>query len=117
MFQDLRYRGFEASPLQGTAQGLAVYQNGVRVNEAFGDTVNWEVIPQTAIARLDLWSNNPVFGLNALGGAINVIMKKRFSPGRAKRPHWKAALTGMAWRRCNMALTKAISVSMRASKA
>jgi len=33
--QDLRYRGFVASPIQGTPQGLAVYQNGIRVNEAF----------------------------------------------------------------------------------
>src|SRR6516225_3585027 len=33
---DLRYRGFTASPLQGTPQGLAVYMQGIRVNEAFG---------------------------------------------------------------------------------
>jgi iron complex outermembrane receptor protein len=79
MFQDLRYRGFDASPLQGTPQGLAVYQNGVRLNEAFGDTVNWDAIPETAIARMDLWSSNPVFGLNALGGAINVVMKNGFT--------------------------------------
>ena len=45
MFQDLRFHGFEASPLQGTPQGIAVYQNGVRLNEAFGDTVNWDAIP------------------------------------------------------------------------
>jgi iron complex outermembrane receptor protein len=79
MFQDLRFHGFEASPLQGTAQGLAVYQNGVRLNEAFGDTVNWDAIPQTAIARLDVWSANPVFGLNALGGAVNMVMKNGFT--------------------------------------
>jgi iron complex outermembrane receptor protein len=79
MFQDVRYRGFEASPLQGRSEGLAVYENGVRLNEAFGDTVNWDAIPETAISRMDLWSNNPVFGLNALGGAINVIMKDGFS--------------------------------------
>ncbi|MDB5739136.1 MAG: TonB-dependent receptor, partial [Alphaproteobacteria bacterium] len=78
LFQNLRYRGFDASPLQGTPQGLAVYQNGVRLNEAFGDTVNWDSIPQTAIARLDLWSSNPVFGLNALGGSVNLTMKDGF---------------------------------------
>jgi len=41
-FQDLRYRGFAASPLQGTPQGLAVYVNGMRVTEqdlAPGDQV------------------------------------------------------------------------------
>ena len=79
MFQDLRVHGFEASPLQGVAQGLAVYQNGVRLNEAFGDTVNWDAIPETAIARMDVWSNNPVFGLNALGGAVNLVMKNGFT--------------------------------------
>ncbi len=30
----------------GTPQGLAVYQNGVRINEVFGDTVNWDLIPE-----------------------------------------------------------------------
>jgi iron complex outermembrane receptor protein len=78
LFQDVRFHGFEASPLQGVPQGLAVYQNGMRLNEAFGDTVNWDAVPQTAIAKLDLWSANPVFGLNALGGAVNVVMKNGF---------------------------------------
>jgi iron complex outermembrane receptor protein len=79
MFQDLRFHGFEASPLQGIAQGVAVYQNGVRLNEAFGDTVNWDAIPQSAIARMDVWTSNPVFGLNALGGAVNLVMKSGFT--------------------------------------
>jgi iron complex outermembrane receptor protein len=79
MFQNLRYHGFDASPLQGTPQGMAVYQNGMRLNEAFGDTVNWDAIPATAIARMDLWSSNPVFGLNALGGSVNILMKDGFT--------------------------------------
>src|SRR6476661_5304740 len=33
------YRGFAASPLQGRPQGLAVYLNGMRFNQPFGDTV------------------------------------------------------------------------------
>jgi iron complex outermembrane receptor protein len=64
--QELSYRGFFASPLQGTPQGIAVYMSGIRFNEAFGDTVNWDLIPTNAIDRSDLWTNNPVFGLNAL---------------------------------------------------
>jgi iron complex outermembrane recepter protein len=76
--QDLRYRGFVASPLQGTPQGLAVYENGIRVNEAFGDTVNWDLIPPQAIYRADVFTNNPVFGLNALGGAVSLQMKNGF---------------------------------------
>jgi iron complex outermembrane receptor protein len=76
--QDVRFRGFAASPLQGTPQGLAVYQNGVRLNETFGDTVNWDLIPRIAIDRADFWTSNPIFGLNALGGAVNLQMKTGF---------------------------------------
>jgi iron complex outermembrane recepter protein len=76
---DLRYRGFTASPLQGTPQGLAVYMQGIRVNEAFGDTVNWDLIPNIAVGRADVWTNNPAFGLNALGGAISFQMKDGFT--------------------------------------
>ncbi|HMH50581.1 MAG TPA: TonB-dependent receptor [Candidatus Acidoferrum sp.] len=76
--QEIRYRGFAASPLQGRPQGLAVYMNGIRINEAFGDTVNWDLVPTNAIQRVDVWSSNPVFGLNALGGAISLQMKNGF---------------------------------------
>jgi iron complex outermembrane receptor protein len=79
LFQNFSYHGFAASPLQGTPQGLAVYQNGVRLNEAFGDTVNWDAIPKLAVASLDVWSANPVFGLNAIGGAVNMMMKNGFT--------------------------------------
>src|SRR6185312_6416844 len=46
---DINYHGFTASPLVGTPEGLSVYVDGVRVNESFGDTVNWDLIPQSAI--------------------------------------------------------------------
>ncbi len=77
--RDLNYRGFTASPVIGTPQGLAVYQNGVRINEVFGDTVNWDLIPDVAVHRLSLVPNNPVYGLNALGGAISIEMKNGFT--------------------------------------
>jgi outer membrane receptor protein involved in Fe transport len=76
---NVEFRGFVASPVAGTPQGLAVYQNGVRVNEAFGDTVNWDLIPTTAIKSVSVVTNNPAFGLNALGGAVNVQMKDGFN--------------------------------------
>jgi iron complex outermembrane receptor protein len=76
---DILYRGFEASPVLGTPQGLAVYQNGVRINEAFGDTVNWDLFPDIAVSRVDIVSANPLFGLNALGGAVSVTMKNGFT--------------------------------------
>ncbi len=72
---DLQFRGFTASPLQGLPQGLAVYQNGMRINESFGDTVNWDLIPMIALDMLNLTSSNPVFGFNALGGAVALEMK------------------------------------------
>lgn len=76
---DLLYRGFDASPVLGTPQGLAVYQNGVRINEAFGDTVNWDLIPSIAINQVTLVSSSPLYGLNALGGAVSVTMKNGFT--------------------------------------
>ena len=76
---DLSYRGFDATAVSGTPIGLAVYQNGVRINEAFGDTVNWELIPENAIDRTAIIAGNPIFGLNALGGAVTVTMKNGFT--------------------------------------
>ena len=76
---DLFYRGFDASRISGTAAGLAVYENGVRINESFGDAVNLDLIPPIALASADVYTNNPIFGLNALGGAINFITKNGFT--------------------------------------
>jgi TonB-dependent Receptor Plug Domain len=77
--RNLDYRGFTASPVPGAVQGLAVYQNGTRINEAFGDVVNWDLIPEMAIARITLMPNNPLFGLNAIGGALSIDMKNGFN--------------------------------------
>ncbi len=76
---DIDYRGFTASPVPGTPEGIAVYQNGTRINEAFGDTVNWDLIPESAVNRMTLAPSNPVYGLNALGGAVSVEMKNGFN--------------------------------------
>src|SRR3984885_12948938 len=57
------YNGFEVSALQGTSQGIAVYTNGIRFNQAFGDTVNWDLIPSVAIGHVNVEGSNPVFGL------------------------------------------------------
>ena len=75
---NVQFRGFVASPVAGTPQGLAVYQNGVRINEAFGDMVNWDLTPTAAIQSVAVVTNNPAFGLNALGGSIDMQMKNGF---------------------------------------
>ena len=76
---NLEFRGYVASPLVGTPQGLAIYQNGVRINEAFSDSINWDLIPTAAIRSATVVTNNPAFGLNALGGAVNLQMKDGFT--------------------------------------
>jgi outer membrane receptor protein involved in Fe transport len=73
---DVNYRGFTASPLLGTPQGLSVFQDGVRINEPFGDVVNWDLVPRGALASLVLMpGSNPMFGLNTLGGALTLQTK------------------------------------------
>jgi outer membrane cobalamin receptor len=73
---DVNYHGFTASPPLGTPEGLSIYVDGVRVNESFGDTVNWDLIPESAISTVTLISgSNPVFGLNTLGGALSIQTK------------------------------------------
>jgi outer membrane receptor protein involved in Fe transport len=75
---DILFRGFTASPVAGTPEGIAVYVNGARFNDAFGDTVNWDLIPPVAIGSVALEAANPVYGLNALGGSLSVRLKNGF---------------------------------------
>ena len=87
---DVQYRGFVGSPLLGLPQGLAVYQDAVRINEPFGDTVNWALIPKSAIDAVFLVpGSNPLFGLNALGGALAIRTKDGFA-----HPGVRASLAG-----------------------
>ena len=73
---DVSFRGFTASPLLGTPQGLSVYVDGVRVNQPFGDVVSWDLVPRSAIGSITLMpGSNPLFGLNTLGGALSVQTK------------------------------------------
>jgi iron complex outermembrane recepter protein len=91
---DLNFRGFSASPLLGTPQGLSVFFDGMRVNEAFGDTVNWDLIPDSAIARVQLLpGSHPAFGLNTLGGAI-ALSSKRGAQEYPEHPGGLVSLTG-----------------------
>lgn len=73
---DVNYRGYTASPILGTPQGLSVYMDGVRLNQPFADVVSWDLIPRIAIAEVALMpGSNPLFGLNTLGGALSLQTK------------------------------------------
>ncbi|MFL9609879.1 TonB-dependent receptor domain-containing protein [Methylobacillus sp. Pita2] len=77
---DVQYRGFTAGPQIGTPQGLSVFFDGIRVNEPFGDVVNWDMIPMNALESFDVFpGSNPIFGLNTLGGALTMKTKDGFN--------------------------------------
>ncbi len=98
---DIYYRGFVASPLMGLPQGISVYLNGVRFNEPFGDTVNWDLIPQGAVDTLSLIpGSNPLFGLNTLGGAVSMKTKTGFSA-----PGHQLEFSAGSWERYSQELT------------
>jgi len=109
---DVNYRGYTASPLLGTPQGLSVYMDGVRLNQPFGDVVSWDLIPRLAIASTTLMpGSNPLFGLNTLGGALAVQTKDgRGYPGTSLQivggaygrravefEHGRSAANGVNW--------------------
>jgi outer membrane receptor protein involved in Fe transport len=103
---NVNFRGFTASPLLGTPQGLSIYQDGVRINEPFGDVVSWDLIPMNALANMSLIpGSNPLFGLNTLGGAISMQTKRgathqggavEFSTGSWDRYNAQAEFGGKA---------------------
>ncbi len=80
---DINYRGFTASPLSGTPQGISVYMDGVRLNQPFGDAVSWDLIPRSAIKSMAMMpGSNPLFGRNTLGGALSLETKDgKSNPG------------------------------------
>ncbi len=96
---DVSFRGFTASALLGTPQGLSVFQDGVRINEAFADVVNWDLLPKNAVASMQLLpGSNPVFGLNTLGGALTIQMKDGF-----RAPGTNASFSGGSFGRYELA--------------
>jgi len=92
---DLTYRGFLGGPLTGSPIGLSVYVDGMRFNDGFGDTINWDLIPQFAISAVDIIpGSNPLFGLNTLGGALAVRTKRGFD-----NPGLELGVSGGSWGR------------------
>lgn len=80
MQNDINFRGYVGGPLLGTAQSIAVYQNGMRINESFGEVVQWDLVPDFATHSMQIFTGgDPIFGQNALGGAITMEMKNGFN--------------------------------------
>ena len=80
MQNDINFRGYVGGPLLGTAQSIAVYQNGMRVNESFGEVVQWDLIPDFAVNNMQIFAGgDPIFGQNAIGGAVTMEMKNGFN--------------------------------------
>ena len=100
---DVNYRGYTASPLLGTPQGVSIYMDGVRLNQPFGDVVSWDLIPRLRDSPKYLMpGSNPLFGLNTLGGALSMQTKDgrgatipgpRFRPAAALDARWGSSNT------------------------
>ena len=85
MQNDINFRGYVAGPLLGSAQAMAIYQNGMRVNESLGEVVQWDLVPDFAINNMQIFTGgDPIFGQNAIGGAISMQMKNGFNFEGAK---------------------------------
>ena len=64
-------RGWTLSPVVGVPQGVSVFLDGVRINEADAQEVNFDLIPTEAIASAAV-VRGPValYGRNSLAGAV-----------------------------------------------
>ena len=100
---DISYRGFDATPVTGTPIGLAVYQNGVRINEAFGDTVNWDLIPENAIDKMTIVAGNPDLRPQRPRRRPQRHDEERLHMARASKPIFAAARSTARRRRFSTA--------------
>jgi iron complex outermembrane recepter protein len=76
-------RGFYSSPVVGLPQGVAVFLDGVRMNEPEASQVNFDLLPMDHIQRIEVLSGNgSLLGRNALGGAINLVTTRGTGPTR-----------------------------------
>ncbi len=81
---NLSSRGFFSSPVVGLPQGVAVFLDGVRMNEPEASQVNFDLLPMDHINRIEILSGNgSLLGRNALGGAINLVTARGTGPPSA----------------------------------
>ena len=90
-------RGFNASP----APSVAVFVDGVRVNEPNFRQINFHLIPLRSVERVEIHPGpNTLFGQNALAGIIHVTTKRG---GADKASAEVGAASGSNGRRDNWA--------------
>jgi iron complex outermembrane recepter protein len=78
-------RGFYSSPVVGLPQGVAVFLDGVRMNEPEASQINFDLLPMDHIQRIEVLSGNgSLLGRNALGGAINLVTARGTGPTRGE---------------------------------
>jgi len=78
---NLSSRGFYSSPVVGLPQGIAVFLDGVRMNEPEASQVNFDLLPMDHIQRIEVLSGNgSLLGRNALGGAVNLVTARGSGP-------------------------------------
>lgn len=105
MQNDINFRGYVAGPMLGSAQAMAVYQNGMRINEAFGEIIQWDLVPEFAINSMQVFpGGDPVFGQNAIGGAISMEMKNGFDFNKSS-----VQVAGGSFKRTNEVIEYGIS--------
>jgi iron complex outermembrane recepter protein len=76
-------RGFYSSPVVGLPQGVAVFLDGIRMNEPEASQINFDLLPMDHIQRIEVLSGNgSLLGRNALGGAINLVTARGTGPPR-----------------------------------
>jgi outer membrane receptor protein involved in Fe transport len=74
---ELDIRGFSASSIVGTPQGIGVFLDGIRVNEPDAQEVDFDLLPTAAIERASLdRGSNVLFGRNSLGGTLLIATKR-----------------------------------------
>jgi hypothetical protein len=112
--QSLNFRGFAASPLLGTPQGISVFQDGVRINEAFGDVVNWDLLPCSAISSVQLIPGRCRRSASIRWLARWRSIRKAARNIRADQSKRRAARSGGA--RSNSRTEKRASMSTRSSR-
>lgn len=78
-------RGFNGMPVVGTS----VFLDGVRVNQADFNTVEFDLIPLESIERIEIIpGSSSIFGKNALGGVLNIKTRRG---GKERRTSVEAA--------------------------